>query len=128
MASELGCWALKGATHVALDGRARFALLGTTTGAIHRLDLETGTLAELVSRGPGGDPVRSLALSADGRHAAWSTSSAVRLWDAERGRLRGYLSRQEIELYQLVPTEEGLRLVVSAQGAIASWDLALNDG
>ena len=125
---ELGCWALKGATHVALDGRARFALLGTTAGAIHRLDLETGALAELVSRGTGGDPVRSLALSADGRHAAWSTSSAVRLWDAERGRLRGYLSRQEIELYQLAPTEPGLRLVVSAQGAIASWDLALNDG
>ena len=97
---------------------------GSNDGAVQIWDLSTGRRTPLTVAPDVGHPVRSLAVTPDGRFVVTgSTSGLLRFWDMATGRQDGAdVSTGPSELLSLAADEHGL-VTGSKDGTVQQWDL-----
>jgi WD40 repeat protein len=95
--------------------------IGEDYGHIQLLDLRTGTVVPFQTQSSEG--VTALVFSADAKLLAAGLGSAVRLWDANSGELRGQLTNHTDGVNALAFTPDGRQLVSASGGGISIWSV-----
>jgi WD40 repeat protein len=113
---------------VAFDRRGRTAIIGTVSGALLRLDIQRGTVTEILRGGESGTVV-AIALSRDARLATVAGNETISLVElrtgATRRRFERRIGRHRNPISNLALSAEGRRVVgVSDDFSIYAWELA----
>jgi len=96
---------------------------GTTAGSIRLFDLRTGEVRRDLE---GGDQLRGLAISPDGRTLAAAIRKEVKLWDVGTGKLKRTLRGHSNWVGSIAFSPDGKGLVSGGSDGVRLWALAEN--
>jgi WD40 repeat protein len=94
---------------------------GFTGGSVRLFDVQTGTVLREFS---GGDQLRGLAISSDGRTVAAAIRKEIMLWDAGTGELKRTLRGHGNWVGSIAFSPKGTALVSGGSDGVRLWSLA----
>ena len=96
---------------------------GLTDGSVRLFDVQTGKVVREID---GGDQLRGLAVSPNGRTVAAAIRKEIRLWDADTGKLTRTLRGHTNWIGSIAFSADGKALVSGGSDGVRLWSLAAN--